>query len=176
MIPDIKLKGPWRITFDTNPDLCNINCIMCEEHSKYNQKPSEKKRVMDFNLIERVLKDAVNYGLKEVIPSTMGEPLLYSEFERFIDLIKKYNLKLNLTTNGTFQKLGVDKWGELILPIASDVKISINGASKIVAESIMNGLNYDKQMQNIKRIIRIRDKIRKNGINYPTITFQVTYM
>ena len=149
---------------------------MCEEHSKFNQKISEKKRVMDFILIERVLKGAVNHGLKEVIPSTMGEPLLYSEFERFIDLIKKFNLKLNLTTNGTFPRLGVDKWGELILPIASDVKISINGASKKVAESIMTGLNYEKQMQNIRKFIQIRDKIRKSGINYPTITFQVTYM
>src|SRR5207253_2951864 len=25
--------GPWRITFDTNPDTCNLHCVMCEEHS-----------------------------------------------------------------------------------------------------------------------------------------------
>ena len=22
--------GPWRITFDTNPDDCNLHCIMCQ--------------------------------------------------------------------------------------------------------------------------------------------------
>ena len=27
------LDAPWRITFDTNPDDCNLNCVMCEEHS-----------------------------------------------------------------------------------------------------------------------------------------------
>jgi hypothetical protein len=27
--------GPWRITFDTNPDTCNLRCIMCEEHSPH---------------------------------------------------------------------------------------------------------------------------------------------
>jgi len=149
---------------------------MCEEHSSFKQRKSINNRLMDFTIIERVLRDSVNNGLREVIPSTMGEPLLYSESERFIEIIRKYGLKLNLTTNGTFPKLGVDKWGELILPIASDVKISINGASKKVAESIMNGLNYEKQMQNIKKFIQIRDRIRKSGDNYPTVTFQVTYM
>ena len=27
--------GPWRITFDTNPDDCNLRCVMCEEHSPH---------------------------------------------------------------------------------------------------------------------------------------------
>ena len=27
--------GPWRITFDTNPDDCNLRCIMCECFSPY---------------------------------------------------------------------------------------------------------------------------------------------
>ena len=176
MNSNLKLKGPWRMTFDTNPDKCNIKCIMCEEHSKYNQKKRNINRIMDFSLIESVLKESVKLGLHEVIPSTMGEPLLYSQFERFIELVRKYGLKLNLTTNGTFPRLGVDKWGELILPIASDVKISINGSSKKVAESIMNGLDYEKQMQNINRFIQIRDTIRKSGVNSPTVTLQVTFM
>ena len=25
-----KKPGPWRITFDTNPDHCNFKCVMCE--------------------------------------------------------------------------------------------------------------------------------------------------
>ena len=28
-------SGPWRITFDTNPDDCNLHCIMCEDHWPY---------------------------------------------------------------------------------------------------------------------------------------------
>ena len=42
MSNDSKLNFPWRITFDTNPDTCNLNCIMCEEFSPYSQ--SEKER------------------------------------------------------------------------------------------------------------------------------------
>lgn len=176
MLSEPKPKGPWRITFDTNPDQCNLRCIMCEEHSKYNIDKKSINRTMDFRIIEEVIEDAVDYGLKVIIPSTMGEPLLYKNFIDLRNLIKQYNLKLNLTTNGTFPRLGVKKWAELILPIATDVKISINGTTKDVNESVMEGINFEKQINNITEFIQVRDEIRKEGKNFPTITFQTTFM
>jgi len=171
-----KSKAPWRITFDTNPDQCNIHCIMCEEHSKYNISKGNMKRIMDFEIIEQVIENTVNYGLKEIIPSTMGEPLLYKSFIDLIKLVKNHHLKINLTTNGTFPILGVEEWAKLILPIASDVKISINGACKETNELIMEGIDFKNQISNIKNFVQIRDKIRKEGINHPTLTFQATFM
>lgn len=149
---------------------------MCEEHSNYNIKKEKVNRIMDFKIIEDVLEDTTKFGLKEVIPSTMGEPLLYKNIIDLLNLIKHYKLKLNLTTNGTFPRLNVEDWGELILPIASDVKISINGASKETNESIMEGIDFESQIENIKKFLEIRDKIRKNGLNHPTITLQATFM
>ncbi len=176
MLVNKKKIAPWRITFDTNPDQCNLHCIMCEEHSKYNSKKESVKRIMDFKIIEEVIDDSVKYNLQEIIPSTMGEPLLYKNFIDLLELIKRYKLKLNLTTNGTFPKLGVEEWGNLILPIASDVKISINGASKEINELIMGGINFERQVENIKKFVEIRDDIRKRGINYPSLTLQATFM
>jgi len=131
---------------------------------------------MNFRIIENIIDDTVEQGLKEIIPSTMGEPLLYNRFPDLIDLLKTNNLKLNLTTNGTFPKLGAELWGRLILPVASDIKISINGASKNINESIMEDLNFENQITNIKKFIQIRDEIRRDGINNPTLTFQATFM
>ena len=176
MLDSQKLRGPWRITFDTNPDQCNIHCIMCEEHSKYNRNKNKEIRIMDFDIIQKVIEESVNYGLKEVIPSTMGEPLLYKRFLSLIELIRKNDLRLNLTTNGTFPKLRVEKWAKLILPIASDIKVSINGVSKCTNESIMEGINPEAQLANIEVLLQVRDEIIENGINNPTITFQVTFM
>lgn len=170
------LKCPWRVTFDTNPDLCNLNCIMCEERSPYRKDLNKVERIMDFEIINNVLENTVNLGLKEIIPSTMGEPLLYPKFKNLIELVKKYDLNLNLTTNGTFPKLGVKRWGELILPVASDVKISINGSSEKTAENIMTGLNFKEHISNIRKFIEIRDNMSINGVDKPTVTFQVTYM
>lgn len=71
------MDAPWRITFDTNPDLCNLNCIMCEEHSHLSPLREERlrnrlpKRTMDIEVIEKVIEECVPNGLKEIIPSTM---------------------------------------------------------------------------------------------------------
>ena len=80
--------GPWRITFDTNPDDCNLHCIMCEDHSPYSTTQSDRrkagrpKRRMGIDLIRRVMEESRGTGLREIIPSTMGEPLLYPALRR----------------------------------------------------------------------------------------------
>ena len=175
-------SGPWRITFDTNPDLCNINCVMCEVHSNLQDEENRSKehgrksRVMDPMIIRSVVESAVPVGLREIIPSTMGEPLLYPWFHEFIDLAHEYDVKLNLTTNGTFPGIGISKWAELLLPIVSDIKISINGATSGVNESIMQGIEHDTQLMNIREMVRFRDIHRTPGAERPSISFQVTYM
>lgn len=181
--PNISRRsGPWRITFDTNPDTCNINCIMCEEHSDYRNKNCEGEvkvkdiRMMDPSIISSVIHSAVPYELKEIIPSTMGEPLLYPYFDEFIQQAKDNRLRINLTTNGTFPGKGVEEWGNLILPVASDVKISINGPHAILNETIMKGINHEYQLRNMERFIAVRDEVRSSGSNHPNVTMQVTFM
>ncbi|MEB0139820.1 MULTISPECIES: glycosyltransferase [unclassified Undibacterium] len=115
--------GPWRITFDTNPDSCNLRCIMCEEHSPHSALQSIRiaedrpRRVMPFELIRKTVAEAAAHGLREIIPSTMGEPLLYSNFEDVLALCVEYKVQLNLTTNGTFPRLGVEAWARRLVPV-----------------------------------------------------------
>ncbi|MDF3047870.1 MAG: radical protein [Candidatus Midichloriaceae bacterium] len=172
--------GPWRITFDTNPDHCNYQCIMCECFSPYSQAKdnrlaqNKRKRIMPIETIEKILSDSVGTPLREIIPSTMGEPLLYKDFDRIIELCHKYNLKLNLTTNGSFPIKGVAKWAELLIPILSDIKISWNGATKDTHEKIMLGSKWDQVLPNLKEFIKARDE--STGENKCTITLQLTFL
>ena len=178
----IQKPGPWRITFDTNPDDCNLRCIMCEEHSIYSSCQTKRKeegrprRRMDIELIRKVLEESRRSPLKEIIPSTMGEPLLYRHFDEIIELCHEFGVKLNLTTNGTFPRYGATKWAQKIVPIGSDVKISWNGATKQTSELIMIGSNFENRLQNVKDFIKIRDQIAAEGGNFCRITFQLTFM
>jgi MoaA/NifB/PqqE/SkfB family radical SAM enzyme len=70
---------------------------------------------MPFEIIEKTVAETAPFGLMEIIPSTMGEPLLYKDFERILELCKNYNIKLNLTTNGSFPRLGAKKWAEQLV-------------------------------------------------------------
>lgn len=174
--------GPWRITFDTNPDDCNLSCIMCEDHSPYSDTRANRlkaklpRRRMDIKLIESIMRKAQGSPLREIIPSTMGEPLIYKDFERIIELCHEYGIKLNLTTNGTFPKKGVQKWAELLVPITSDVKISWNGATKKTQEQIMLGTNWEKVLNNLMQFIAVRDNHAAQGGNYCTVTLQLTFL
>lgn len=178
----IQKPGPWRITFDTNPDDCNLRCIMCEEHSIYSSCQSKRKeegrprRRMDIELIRKVLEESKGSPLREIIPSTMGEPLLYRHFDEIIELCHEYGVKLNLTTNGTFPGYGAVKWAKKIVPIGSDVKISWNGATKQTSELIMIGSNFEKRLRNVKDFIQVRDEIAAKGGNFCRITFQLTFI
>ena len=174
--------GPWRITFDTNPDTCNLHCIMCEEHSPHSilqtqrQANGRKRRIMPFELIERVVADAAPHGLREIIPSTMGEPLVYEHFERILDLCTRHGVKLNLTTNGTFPRLGARAWASRIVPVTSDVKVSWNGATKATHEAIMQGIRWENAIRNVRTFVEVRDTHAAQGGNRCRITFQLTFL
>jgi glycosyltransferase involved in cell wall biosynthesis/MoaA/NifB/PqqE/SkfB family radical SAM enzyme len=176
-------KGPWRITFDTNPDTCNIKCNMCEEHSQYSKlqdirikESGQKQRIMPIDLLEKVVKQAIPLGLKEIIPSTMGEPLVYEHFNRILELCEQYKIKLNLTTNGTFPRLGAKRWAERIVPVTSDVKISWNGATQATQETIMVGAKWEAMVRNVKDFIEVRDEHAVQSGHRCRVTFQMTFM
>lgn len=174
--------GPWRITFDTNPDHCNYQCVMCECFSPFSKVKDERKannkgkQLMPIEMIEKILAESVGTPLREIIPSTMGEPLLYKDFDRIIELCHKYNLKLNLTTNGSFPVKGVERWAELLVPILSDVKISWNGATKQTHEKIMQGSKWEEVLSNLQAFIRKRDNYAQSGAGQCSITLQLTFL
>jgi MoaA/NifB/PqqE/SkfB family radical SAM enzyme len=174
--------GPWRITFDTNPDDCNLRCVMCEDHSVYSS--TQKNRValgrpprrMDVSLIRTVVSQAVHNGLREIIPSTMGEPLLYAEFEEILEICGEFGVKLNLTTNGTFPRKTATEWAWLICPRASDVKVSLNGAEGTTDESVMRGASFQRVVQNLRDFLKVRDEVRLETGHYCRVTLQATFL
>ena len=87
-------RDPGGSRFDTNPDDCNLRCIMCEEHSPHSRDKQSARRPPESRdgacRIEMrapgVLEDSPRHALREIIPSTMGEPLIYDHFDEIIDL------------------------------------------------------------------------------------------
>ena len=166
--------SPWRITFVTNPDKCNLHCKMCDTFSADNRHRLKELRrpELDFSVIEKTVNLLSPHGLREIIPSTMGEPLLYTHFEQLVELCRKNNVKMNLTTNGTFPKGGVDFWADKLLDVMSDVKFSINGINPAINEQIMCGVDTEKQLQNIEYYLQRRNHLGSKS----TVTLQCTFM
>jgi MoaA/NifB/PqqE/SkfB family radical SAM enzyme len=162
---------------------------MCEGFSEHSSVQSERaasdarKRRMAPELIARTVREAVPHGLREIIPSTMGEPLMYRHFDVFTDLCREFapRLKLNLTTNGSFQSngvtpAGVAAWAPKLLPVLSDVKFSWNAATKGTQEAVMKRADYDAQRHNLEAFLRARDDAAALGGNRARVTLQLTFM
>lgn len=82
-------------------NICNLNCSFCS-------KVNRKKEFMDIDFFEDVIskiKDYTDYVYLHV----KGEPLLHPNIIDFINICDKYNLKVNLTTNGTLFPQVFDK-------------------------------------------------------------------
>lgn len=176
-------KNLWRITIDTNPEDCNLKCVMCEEHSPYSdfipnlyKETGVKRRRMNFETVKDIFLQAEKLGVKEIIPSTMGEPLLYKEFDKIFALSEQKGIKINLTTNGTFPKKTVLEWAKLIVPNTTDVKISWNGATEETAKKVMIGIDFKKSIENVKEFVKYRDEHFEKTGYFCRVTFQLTFM
>jgi hypothetical protein len=163
--------GPWRITFDTNPDTCNLRCIMCEEHSPHSPLQIRRKQdgivragLMPFEMIERVIAEAApGHGLREVIPSTMGEPLLYEHFEGILDLCHRHRVKLNLTTNGTFPGRGRQRLGRADRPRHLRRQDLVERRDQGHPRGHHARRRWEKVLENVRDFIAVRDATPRRG-------------
>lgn len=144
----------------TNPDRCNLRCALCF----LNQRGRAfSKGEMPWNVAEKAVRFYAAKGIGEVIPSTMGEPLLYSHFEQLESLVRELGIRLNLTTNGTFPGKGAEAWAKELLPISKDIKISCWGMKKRSLEKLCPGMDGERFRENVSAFVRMRQKILESS-------------
>jgi MoaA/NifB/PqqE/SkfB family radical SAM enzyme len=129
---------------------------------------------MDVALALSVLAERRGTALRELIPSTLGEPLLWSGLDAVLDACAGAGVRANVTTNGTFPGRGARAWAERLVPVASDVKISWNGAIPATAEAVMPGVCFDEAVEGVAALVAVRDREARAGRPRCSVSFQVT--
>ena len=77
-------------------NICNLKCEFCPETCR-------EKRSMSIQEFEKVIEKIQGYT-NLVTLHVKGEPLLHKNLEEILQILDKYNLKTNITTNGTLIK------------------------------------------------------------------------
>ena len=117
-------------------------------------------------------------GLREVIPSTMGEPLLYSKFAELLEYCSAKKIPLNITTNGSFPGIwGSDAGMERLLLACSDIKVSCMGFNAPAFDEMMPGVAFDCWRANVERLLDVARGLQGNaasGQKVATVSLQVT--
>lgn len=77
-------------------NICNLKCKFCPDTNR-------TKAFMSSDNFEKIIKK-IHKHTNLVYLHVKGEPLLHPELEKILQILQRYNLKANLTTNGTLIK------------------------------------------------------------------------
>ncbi|MDD5730487.1 MAG: radical SAM protein [Candidatus Omnitrophica bacterium] len=152
--------------------LCNADCVYCRKFSPWIKWNTEGEHLhgsqfLDFDIVERVLKEAQQLKVENILIVGEGEPTIYPDFLKVIKLIKKYDLRYNISTNGML----LNKYEQcLIEDRACDaVTVSMSFASRETFSKMRPNtpLKYTEIIEsNIKSLSELK---RKNYNNCPEI-------
>ena len=114
---------------------CNLSCSFCPK----SKRDLKEMSLTNFEYLIKQVKNITDYIYLHV----KGEPMLHSQFNEILNICDSYNMKVQLTTNGTF----LSKYND-ILKHSSIRKISIS----IHAYDEIN-FNLDLLLNNITNLI-----------------------
>lgn len=128
---------------------CNLSCIMCPTLA-YDVKG---KAIMSEETFSRIVPYFRKASFVEM--TGWGEPLLDKAIFKRVKQASKSGCTVNFCSNGTL--LTEEKSGELLQSGLNSISFSFDGGSKETYESIRKGASFTLVINNIKRLISMRD-------------------
>lgn len=138
---------------------CNLSCSFCP--------PSIRPQAfMDLEAFETVLERIKGHG-SYVYLHIKGEPMMHPDFLEILDLCKTYNLKVNLTTNGTLMA----KYAKELIDSQALRQVSISLQSQENLDDSTNILQYMSDvLEVVKEGSRLSETIFELRLwNYDTV-------
>lgn len=139
---------------------CNYSCQMCPQSNPGRHKGFLKK--MPLSQFEDVVAQCAEAGLNVVNLEGSGEPTLNNDLPKYIEIVKKYNAKAFMFSNGyrmrgQFMKDCVDAGLDFF-------RFSIIGYNKELYKKWMNSSNFDLVVENLNSMQKYVQKSNSNCI------------
>ena len=148
---------------------CNYDCIHC-----FRRGMEEPYGDMDPGLFERVVREARAAGVRKIVFSGWGEPLVHPRITEFIGLVKEAGMEVLLNTNGSLLgyyaeellRLGVDEIVVSVDSVETDLyqAIRIGGSLPTVLKGLMRLKELRREMCSWKPVVSIQFTV--NRMNY----------
>ncbi|NCN86429.1 radical SAM protein [archaeon] len=143
---------------------CNLRCNFCSVKDRENHENLSLE-----GEIKPVVDELSKKGLKSIILSGGGEPMIYKEFEPLINYLSSKNLEIGMITNGTLLKKFPDEFYENFSWIRISINSLENGGKVIIpkAKNPIIGFSYVTNPLTTKESLEeIKDLAIKNNIKY----------
>lgn len=142
--------GPVHAELDLT-DRCNVACYFC------NQMDVRTKEALPFDDVVGLLDEMVAGGLRSVRLSGGGDPLMYPEIVRVLDLFAERGVTVdNLTTNGA--RMAPEVCERLFRNGAREVVISLNAvdAPEYVRMMRVAPKVFGQVLENVRHLVALR--------------------
>ncbi len=150
---------PTHIDFELNYS-CNLKCPMCPHGDAETIHPHYRKEQLDFDLYKKVVDEGVSKGLKSIRYNQLNEPLLKKDLCEYVAYARDNGvLDLAINTNGM---LLTEEWCRNLFDAGiTQIRVSIDAASKEVYDVVRVGGNYDVVVENTLRCIEMRNELKR---------------
>ena len=146
-------------------NICNLKCKFCPETNR-------NKQYMSIEKFEEAISKIYMYT-KLVCLHVKGEPLLHNQLEDILKILEKYNLKANITTNGTLikEKLNVIKASKAVRQINFSIH-SMGQNENLNKEYLKNIFESVEELESVIISYRLWNlkNVTNNEINKDIIT------
>ena len=134
-------------------NICNAKCVFCPRDEMH-----RKQGVMSRELFRKVVDECAALGITHVRMHNYGEAFLDRYLTEKVRYAKEKGIgEVGLISNGS---LITDKVARGIIDAGLDaINISIDAGGKDVFDATRIGLNYDKVIANVERLLRIRAEL-----------------
>jgi len=143
---------------------CNLRCEICGSQ-KYLDQTETRRRHMEFGTVEAVAQTIFPF-LVTVELNSQGDPMLYPEITRVLQLISEHGCELKVQTNGT---LFTDRIVDLLTQQHGEVNLSLDAVGPKFDEVRRGGV-WAKAEPGLKRFLASRDPKKLAVGVYPTVT------
>jgi radical SAM protein with 4Fe4S-binding SPASM domain len=150
--------------------VCNLRCPFCATTTE-NWGPNTPG-YMTWDVYQRIIDEGADNGLYAIKLSFRGEPMLHQKLHEMVAYAKQKGiLDVYFNTNGTL--LTEKRINQLIDAGLDRISISFEGTTKEVYEASRVGAKFEKVVQNVKTLRRIRDQRKAS---HPQIRMQMVML
>jgi MoaA/NifB/PqqE/SkfB family radical SAM enzyme len=137
-------------------NICHAKCVFCPRDEMH-----RAQGVMSRELFRKIVDECAGLGITHVRMHNYGEAFLDRHLTEKVRYAKDKGIKeVGMISNGS---LITEKVARAVIETGLDaINISVDAGGKDVFEQTRIGLNYDKVIANIERLVRIRSELGRN--------------
>ena len=136
-------------------NICNAKCVFCPRDEMH-----RRQGVMSMDLFRKIVDECAELGITHIRVHNYGEPFMDRRLTEKVRYAKQKGIReVGMISNGSL--ITEDIARGMVEAGLDAINISVDASGREVFEATRLGLNYDKVIANIERLVRIRAEMGK---------------